>query len=203
MCTEACMRREKWTLTVCCAENSLELSACGLTCDDFGWDTVSQTSFCRSSSFYAYPVIPLVYQYYDLAHFDRRFCKQWYQAIPSCFPIKIVAIHFCYATTKSTFSLVLPMIQQIMGSYFRRRLAQHVGGDSQIVKALNEYGITHIHESLGGTIVTDDSWVDHQQRRQEFGAIGSSGGSLRSSGTKFTPNHKNTKPLSSVMSRAA
>jgi hypothetical protein len=148
--------------------------------------------------------MPLLYQYYDLAHFDRRFCKQWYQTIPSCFPFKIVAIHFCYATAKSTLSLVLPMIQQIMGSYFRRRLAQHVGGDTQIVKALNDYGIKHIHESLGGTIVTDDSRVNQRQRRQEFiGSIESSVVSRRSSGTKFTPNYKNTKQLSSVMSRAA
>jgi hypothetical protein len=84
--------------------------------------------------------------------------------INHCIPLKVVALHYCYGSKRSAFDLILPTIKQVMGPNLRRRLRLHIGEDKEIMADLKDYGIEHVHKSVGGNVEFDESWVDDRIR---------------------------------------
>ena len=88
------------------------------------------------------------------------------EMINHCTTLRVVALHYCYTSSKSAIDLVLPTKKQVMGSDLRLRLRLHIGGDKEIMMGLMEYGILHLDKALGGTLELDGDWVEDRIRQE-------------------------------------
>jgi hypothetical protein len=92
------------------------------------------------------------------------------EMINHCLPIRVAAMHFCYGNKKSAVDLVLPTMKALMGPVLRQRFCEHIGCGPIIVGSLAGFGIHQVHETLGGTLKFDNTWIqnciEEEQRRR-------------------------------------
>jgi hypothetical protein len=109
-------------------------------------------------------------QYYDAAHFDRKNFKCQMEMINHCLPIRLAAMHYCYGSRKSALDLVLPSMKLLMGQDLRQRLCLHIGSGQTIADNLEAYGITQVHETIGGPVKSSSAWINQRIQNERLNA---------------------------------
>ena len=112
---------------------------------------------------------------YSLEHFDRKLGLLIAQTINECLPISIKANHFCYPTESRVWNLLVPIFKSLMGKRLRHRTLIHVGMPSELIKALERFGIDceGLPVSIGGNRPHQKyhEWLD-ERRRLESDRLG-------------------------------
>jgi hypothetical protein len=100
--------------------------------------------------------------------FDRIFIRKCTDLFTNALPMRIMGFHLCSGSHgRNIFGFIGSFLKKIITKRVRLHLEFHTGHDSDLLRELQEYGISpeSVHQTLGGQY-TDDMFLAWLKRRE-------------------------------------
>jgi hypothetical protein len=123
---------------------------------------------CESAQMQGFVFVMNVKDYNPSRDFDRIFLIKCTDLCTNALPMKIMGVHLCLAAHgRNIFGVIGPFLKKIITKRVRLHLEFHAGHDLDLLRELQEYGISpeSMHRALGGQH-TDDMFMAWLKRRE-------------------------------------